>query len=239
MRCCSTCRPARPRRICGGALPAGYARLRAVPVRARGCKVDWALTGRCRGRPGRASRPAPCTSAARLRRSPAREAEVAAGRHPDRPYVLAVQPGVVDPTRAPAGAAHAVGVLSRPARLDARHGAAGSRRRSRGSRPASVTWSWPGRSGRRPIWSGTTRTTSAATSTAGPDAAPDRVQARRPLEPVPDAAARRVPVLVRHPARRRRARHVRGGGGRRRARRPGRRARPPPAALGRTPPVRR
>jgi phytoene dehydrogenase-like protein len=31
------------------------------------------------------------------------EADVAAGRHPDRPFVLAAQPGVVDPSRAPAG----------------------------------------------------------------------------------------------------------------------------------------
>jgi len=31
------------------------------------------------------------------------EDEVLAGRHPDRPYVLVVQPSIVDPTRAPAG----------------------------------------------------------------------------------------------------------------------------------------
>jgi phytoene dehydrogenase-like protein len=33
----------------------------------------------------------------------ASESEVAAGRHAIRPYCLVVQPGVVDPTRAPAG----------------------------------------------------------------------------------------------------------------------------------------
>ena len=33
----------------------------------------------------------------------ASEAEVAAGRHPDRPYCLVAQPGVADPGRAPAG----------------------------------------------------------------------------------------------------------------------------------------
>ena len=33
----------------------------------------------------------------------AAEAEVAAGKHGDRPYVLVVQPGVADPSRAPAG----------------------------------------------------------------------------------------------------------------------------------------
>jgi phytoene dehydrogenase-like protein len=31
------------------------------------------------------------------------EADVAAGRHAERPYCLVVQPGVVDPTRAPSG----------------------------------------------------------------------------------------------------------------------------------------
>jgi phytoene dehydrogenase-like protein len=31
------------------------------------------------------------------------ESEVAAGRHPERPYCIVVQPGVADPTRAPAG----------------------------------------------------------------------------------------------------------------------------------------
>jgi phytoene dehydrogenase-like protein len=31
------------------------------------------------------------------------EADVNAGRHPERPYCLVAQPGVVDPTRAPAG----------------------------------------------------------------------------------------------------------------------------------------
>jgi phytoene dehydrogenase-like protein len=33
----------------------------------------------------------------------AAEGDVAAGRHPDRPFVLVVQPTVVDPSRAPAG----------------------------------------------------------------------------------------------------------------------------------------
>jgi phytoene dehydrogenase-like protein len=67
------------------------------------CKVDWALDG-----------PVPWTAAAcreagtvhlggtfaEVARS---EADVTAGRHPERPYCLAAQPGVVDPTRAPEG----------------------------------------------------------------------------------------------------------------------------------------
>ncbi len=67
------------------------------------CKVDWALSG-----------PVPWAAAAcreagtvhiggtfaEVARS---EADVSAGRHPERPFCLVSQPGVVDPTRAPAG----------------------------------------------------------------------------------------------------------------------------------------
>jgi phytoene dehydrogenase-like protein len=67
------------------------------------CKVDFALSG-----------PVPWTNAGCRRAGTlhlggpfeqvaAAEAEVAAGKHPDRPYVLVVQPGVADPSRAPAG----------------------------------------------------------------------------------------------------------------------------------------
>ena len=67
------------------------------------CKVDWALAGPV---PWAASA---CREAgtvhlggtlAEVARS---ESEVAAGRHPERPYCIAVQPGIVDPTRAPEG----------------------------------------------------------------------------------------------------------------------------------------
>src|SRR5689334_15345004 len=67
------------------------------------CKVDFALSG-----------PVPWTSEACRRAGTlhlggpfeqvaAAEADVAAGKHPERPYVLVVQPGVADPSRAPAG----------------------------------------------------------------------------------------------------------------------------------------
>jgi phytoene dehydrogenase-like protein len=67
------------------------------------CKVDWALAG-----PVPWNAPA-CREAGTLHlggtiseisRS---EADVAAGRHPDRPYCIVAQPGVVDSTRAPSG----------------------------------------------------------------------------------------------------------------------------------------
>ncbi len=67
------------------------------------CKVDWALSG-----------PVPWTAEACRRAGTihvggtfeeiaAAEAEVAAGRHPDHPFVLVVQPAVADGTRSPAG----------------------------------------------------------------------------------------------------------------------------------------
>ncbi|MFG2824078.1 phytoene desaturase family protein [Kitasatospora sp. NPDC048365] len=96
--------PAGLLRIAGPALPERHARqLRAFRYGAGACKVDFALSG-----------PVPwtdpdCAYAGTLHLSGTQEEtlaverEVAAGRHPERPYVLAVQPGIVDPTRAPAG----------------------------------------------------------------------------------------------------------------------------------------
>jgi phytoene dehydrogenase-like protein len=68
------------------------------------CKVDWALSG-----------PVPWTADAcrsagtlhlggTLEEVAAAEADVVAGRHPDRPYCIVVQAGVADVTRAPDGA---------------------------------------------------------------------------------------------------------------------------------------
>jgi phytoene dehydrogenase-like protein len=67
------------------------------------CKVDWALSGpvpweaeACR----EAGTVHVCGTFEEVARS---EAEVNAGRHAERPFVLVAQPGVVDPTRAPEG----------------------------------------------------------------------------------------------------------------------------------------
>jgi phytoene dehydrogenase-like protein len=90
--------------VAGRELPARY---RSTAARFRHgpgvCKVDWALSG-----------PVPWTAAVCRRAGTLHlggsfeevaqsEAEVAAGRHAVRPYCLVVQPGVADPTRAPAG----------------------------------------------------------------------------------------------------------------------------------------
>lgn len=96
--------PAGLLRIAGDRLPAGYVRsLRSFRYGGAACKVDFALSG-----PVPWAEPA-CARAGTLHligsATEARIAETAVvrGRHPQRPYVLAVQPGVVDPTRAPAG----------------------------------------------------------------------------------------------------------------------------------------
>jgi phytoene dehydrogenase-like protein len=87
-----------------GRLPAGYAAwLRRFRYGNAACKVDFALSGPVPwAAPG-------CDLAGTLHLGGTRpemaatEGEVAAGRHPARPYVLAAQPGVVDDSRAPAG----------------------------------------------------------------------------------------------------------------------------------------
>jgi len=67
------------------------------------CKVDWALSG-----PVPWQAPA-CREAGTVHVGGAfadvarSESEVAAGRHPERPFCLVAQPGVVDASRAPAG----------------------------------------------------------------------------------------------------------------------------------------
>jgi len=67
------------------------------------CKVDWALSG-----PVPWQAPA-CREAGTVHVGGAfadvarSESDVAAGRHPERPFCLIAQPGVVDPGRAPAG----------------------------------------------------------------------------------------------------------------------------------------
>jgi phytoene dehydrogenase-like protein len=90
--------------IAGGSLPGRQGRALARFRYGPGvCKVDWALSGPV---PWAA---APCREAgtvhlggtlAEMQRS---ESDVNKGRHPERPYCLVAQPGVVDPTRAPTG----------------------------------------------------------------------------------------------------------------------------------------
>ena len=66
-------------------------------------KVDWALDGPIPWTNADVARSATVHVGATLAEIAAAEADVAAGRHPDRPFVLLVQPSLFDSSRAPAG----------------------------------------------------------------------------------------------------------------------------------------
>jgi phytoene dehydrogenase-like protein len=90
--------------LAGDRLPTRYRRELARFKYGPGvCKVDWALDGPV---PWQAE---PCREAVTLHvggtfaEVAQSEADVAAGRHPERPFCLVTQPCVVDPTRAPTG----------------------------------------------------------------------------------------------------------------------------------------
>ena len=70
-------------------------------------KVDWALDGPVPWGADGARRAATVHLGGTIEEVAASEADVSAGRHPDRPYVLFVQYAQWDPTRAPAGRATA------------------------------------------------------------------------------------------------------------------------------------
>jgi phytoene dehydrogenase-like protein len=96
--------PGRVADVCGDRLPARYARrLRRYRHGPGAFKLDWALDGPVPWRDPAVAAAATVHLGGTLDEIAAGEAAVAAGRHPERPYVLAVQPCVADPSRAPAG----------------------------------------------------------------------------------------------------------------------------------------
>ena len=91
-------------RIGGDAVPARYARrLRRYRYGPGVCKVDWALTEPIPWAHTSARAAGTVHVGGTAEEITASEAEVHAGRLPDRPYVLVVQPTLMDTTRAPAG----------------------------------------------------------------------------------------------------------------------------------------
>jgi phytoene dehydrogenase-like protein len=90
--------------IAGDRLPAGYrdrlARYRYGPG---AFKIDWALRGPVPWAADGPRRAATVHLGGSFDEIAASEAEVSAGRHPDRPFVLFVQQTPFDPSRAPAG----------------------------------------------------------------------------------------------------------------------------------------
>ena len=90
--------------VCGDRLPARYARRLAAYRYGPGVfKLDWALSGPVPWKDPQVGQAATVHVGGTLAEIAAGEAAVAAGRHPERPYVLAVQPCVADPSRAPDG----------------------------------------------------------------------------------------------------------------------------------------
>jgi phytoene dehydrogenase-like protein len=77
-----------------------WARFRPGPG---ACKVDWALDGAVPWTAEACRRTVTVHVGGTFDEVARSEAEVRAGRHPEQPFVLVAQPGVVDPTRAPAG----------------------------------------------------------------------------------------------------------------------------------------
>ena len=77
-----------------------WARFRPGPG---ACKVDWALDGPVPWGAEACRRTVTVHVGGTFDEVARSEAAVRAGRHPDHPFVLVAQPGVVDPTRAPVG----------------------------------------------------------------------------------------------------------------------------------------
>jgi phytoene dehydrogenase-like protein len=96
--------PAQVLAVCGDKLPGRYAhRLRKFRYGPGVFKMDWALSGPVPWTDPGVSAAGTVHLGGTLAQIAAGEAEVAAGRHPERPFVLAVQPCAADPSRAPVG----------------------------------------------------------------------------------------------------------------------------------------
>jgi phytoene dehydrogenase-like protein len=91
--------------LAGPTLPARYGRALSRFRYGPGvCKVDWALSGPVPWSAEVCQRAGTLHLGGTFDEVAASEADVNAGRHPDRPYCIVVQAGVADRTRAPEGA---------------------------------------------------------------------------------------------------------------------------------------
>jgi phytoene dehydrogenase-like protein len=88
----------------GDRLPSGYRRaLHRFRYGPGVCKVDWALDGPVPWQNEACRRTVTIHVGGTIAEVARSEAAVAAGEHPEQPFCLVTQPGVVDPSRAPAG----------------------------------------------------------------------------------------------------------------------------------------
>jgi len=91
-------------KIAGESLPSNYCRaLERFRYGPGVCKVDFALSGPIPWQNPDCARSGTVHIGGRLEEIEEAEASVAAGEHPQKPYVLLVQPTVFDPSRAPEG----------------------------------------------------------------------------------------------------------------------------------------
>ena len=96
--------PAELIRLAGNRLPDRYVqRLRRFRYGGAACKVDFALSGPVPWQAEHLELAGTLHLIGTRDEAMTAERAVAAGQHAERPYVLAIQPGVVDPTRAPEG----------------------------------------------------------------------------------------------------------------------------------------
>ena len=165
----STCRHGRSRRSPATASRLAFAAASSASATDRACSSSTSRsTARSRGSAGGAGPAGTVHLGGTLEEIARAEADVTAGRHPERPFVLLAQQSLFDRDPRAGRAAHGLGVLPRPERLDRRHDRADPRP-DRALR-AGIPRADPGRHRRpdRPRSSRrTTRTTSAATSPAG------------------------------------------------------------------------
>jgi len=90
--------------MAGGRVPAGYRRsMQRFRYGPGVCKVDWALDGPVPWHNEACREAGTVHVAGTLAEVAQSEADVSAGRHPERPFCLIAQPCVVDPSRAPEG----------------------------------------------------------------------------------------------------------------------------------------
>ncbi len=90
--------------MAGDRLPRGYRRaLRRFRYGSGVCKVDWALDGPVPWQNDACRQTVTIHAGGTIAEVARSEAAVAAGQHPEHPFCLVTQPGVVDQSRAPAG----------------------------------------------------------------------------------------------------------------------------------------
>ena len=108
--------------IAGDRLPGRFRRrLEAYRYGPGAFKMNWALSGPVPWKAQECARAGTVHLGGTMDEVAHAEREVWSGRHPERPFVLFSQPSLFDPSRAPEGKAHGVGLLSRPQRVRLRY----------------------------------------------------------------------------------------------------------------------